>query len=528
MTPIAQARAKNPFLEAAADPHLRVEPCSIVIFGASGDLTKRKLLPAIYNLALDGLLPSPVAITGVARRPLTHDDFRAQMKDAVSQFSRRTPIDERRWNELAANFFYVPADFSDAAAYTRLETELATIERERGIPQNRLFYLAVPPDQCRTVVERLGKAGFFSGRRASDSRDGERPRSGWSRVIVEKPFGTDLASARALNVAMRAVLREDQLFRIDHYLGKETVQNLLVFRFSNGIFEPIWNRRYVDHVQITVAETVGVESRAAYFDEAGIVRDIIQNHVLQLLSLVAMEPPVAFDADAVRDEKVKVLRALRPIPADDVPRETSRAQYGAGAIGGHPVPAYLEEKGVDPHSATETFAAMRCFVDNWRWSGIPFYLRAGKRLARRATEIAIQFRSPPHLLFRGKMASRLEPNVLAIRIQPDEGISLRFTSKVPGPVAAMQPVRMDFLYGTSFGVEPPEAYERLLLDAIVGDSTLFTRSDEVETAWEFATPILDAWRSLGREDLDAYAAGSWGPPSAHELIGREGRSWRRI
>ncbi|MBL8696369.1 MAG: glucose-6-phosphate dehydrogenase [Planctomycetes bacterium] len=508
---------QNPFRESTSSGTHRAEPCTVVIFGASGDLTKRKLLPALYNLALDGLLPNPAAIVGVARRPVSHDDFRSQMREAMGQFSRRRLASAEVWDRVAAGLYYVPGEFSEQSAFVRLRESLEQIEKERGLPGNRLFYLAIPPEQIATVVKQLGAAGLVSRE--------SRP---WSRVIVEKPFGTDLASGQRLNAELGSVLREDQIYRIDHYLGKETVQNLLVFRFANGIFEPIWNQKYVDQVQITVAETVGVESRAGYFDKAGITRDIIQNHVLQLLSLVAMEPPVALDADAVRDEKVKVLRALRPIRAESVASETARAQYGAGALSGKAVPAYTSEPGVPAASATETYAAIRCYVDNWRWSGVPFYLRAGKRLARRATEISIQFKSPPHSLFRGPASSRMEPNVLAVRIQPDEGISLRFTSKVPGPSPTLQPVRMDFLYGTSFGVEPPEAYERLLLDSMVGDSTLFTRSDEVEQAWRFVTPILEGWQQLGAHGVDSYPAGSWGPRSADDLIAHDGRSWRRL
>ncbi len=507
----------NPFRDQGRVSMQHGEPCSVVIFGASGDLTKRKLLPALYNLALDGFLPSPVSIVGVARRPIDSGEFRGKMKEAVSSFSRRRPVAEREWDALAEGISYCPVEFGDAAGYERLRTTLEELESQRGMPANRLFYLAIQPEQISTVVENLAAAGLVSP-----------TASPWSRVIVEKPFGVDLASARALNAELTRVLREDQIYRIDHYLGKETVQNLLVFRFANGIFEPIWNQKYVDHVQITVSETVGVETRADYFDKAGIARDIIQNHVLQLLTLVGMEPPVAFDANAVRDEKVKVLRALRPIRGDEVVDASARAQYTAGAIGGKPVPGYLEEKGVPKGSATETFAAIRCSIDNWRWSGVPFFLRSGKRLARRATEIAIQFKEPPHLLFRGSSGSRIDANVLTLRIQPDEGISLRFTSKVPGAAPALQPVRMDFLYGTSFGVEPPEAYERLLLDSILGDSTLFTRADEVEAAWTFMTPILQAWDELGAEGVDGYDAGGFGPRNADDLIGREGRSWRRV
>ncbi|MFN0206107.1 MAG: glucose-6-phosphate dehydrogenase [Planctomycetota bacterium] len=507
----------NPFREAGASAAHHVEACSVVIFGASGDLTKRKLIPALYNLAVDGFLANPTSIVGVARRALPDEQFRSTQRDGINQFSRRRPANETVWNDLASRMHYVEADFNNPDSYPKLRADLEAIDKKNNTPPNRLFYLAIPPEHIASVIYNLSQCGLL--------HDEASP---WSRVIVEKPFGIDLESARDLNRLLRQVIHEKQIYRIDHYLGKETVQNLLVFRFANGIFEPIWNQKYVDHVQITVAETVGVEGRAGYFDKAGVTRDIIQNHVLQLLSLVAMEPPVAFDADAVRDEKVKVLRALQPIRAEDVNDATARAQYASGTMAGRPAPGYLQEPGVPNVSTTESYAAIRCRVDNWRWSGVPFFIRAGKRLARRATEIAIQFKAPPHLLFRGPGLSKMEPNVLTLRIQPDEGISIKFTSKVPGPSPVMQPVRMDFLYGTSFGMEPPEAYERLLLDSIAGDSTLFTRSDEVEAAWSFITPILKGWDSLGSGGLDTYPAGSWGPRSADDLLAREGRAWRRV
>jgi glucose-6-phosphate 1-dehydrogenase len=507
----------NPFRDGSGVASSPADPCTVVIFGASGDLTKRKLVPALYNLAIDGFFVSPSSIVGVARRPLPDEEFRGLLLDGLNQFSRRRPVDEAMWARVGGNLHYVSADFTNPNDYKKLRADLEAIEKRNGTPPNRLFYLAIPPEHIADVVENLSKCGLI-----------RKEPSPWSRVIVEKPFGVDLRSARELNARLRAVAGEGQIYRIDHYLGKETVQNLLVFRFANGIFEPIWNQNYIDHVQITVAETVGVESRAGYFDKAGIVRDIIQNHVMQLLTLVAMEPPVALDADAVRDEKVKVLRALHPIRAEEVSDLAVRAQYSAGTIAGKPVPGYREEPGVAKDSTTETYAAFRCFVDNWRWSGVPFFLRAGKRLARRATEIAIQFKAPPHLLFKNPGAARPEPNVLTLRIQPDEGISIRFTSKVPGPKPIMQPVRMDFLYGTSFGIEPPEAYERLLLDAMTGDSTLFTRADEVEAAWAFTTPILEGWQALGAAGLDNYPSGALGPHSGDELLGREGRRWRRV
>lgn len=511
------AMESNPFRDAREQNGHKVDPCSVVIFGASGDLTKRKLIPALYNLALDGFLPGASSIIGVARRPVSDEDFRNQMRDGVYQFSRRRPSNSAAWDTLASHLHYVAADFTNPESYSKLRTDLEAIEKRNGTPPNRLYYLAIPPEYIATVISNLSKSGLLASEGTS-----------WSRVIVEKPFGINLESARQLNRELQQYATEKQIYRIDHYLGKETVQNLLVFRFANGIFEPIWNQKYVDHVQITVAETVGVEGRAGYFDKAGVTRDIIQNHVLQLLTLVAMEPPVAFDADAVRDEKTKVLRALRPIYKNEVQDFTARAQYDAGASGGKSVPGYLGEPGIPKESSTETYAAIRCSIDNWRWSGVPFYLRSGKRLARRATEIAIQFKAPPHLLFQSPGNTRMEPNVLTLRIQPDEGISIKFNSKIPGPALAMQPVRMDFLYGTSFGVEPPEAYERLLLDAAAGDSTLFTRADEVEVAWGFITPILEAWKELGSTGMDTYPAGSWGPRAADDLLARDGRAWRRV
>ncbi len=493
-------------------------PNTVVIFGASGDLTERKLVPALYNLSLERMLPAGFAIVGMARRDIPDDTFRQQMLEAVNTFSRNRPADPAIWDSFAEGMCYVQGNFTDAEAYKRLSDRLDEIDKARGTGGNRLFYLATPPRFFDDILRNLGEAGL--------TRQNVNGR-GWTRVIIEKPFGRDLATAHELNHKVHAVLDESQVYRIDHYLGKETVQNILVFRFANGIFEPLWDRRYVDHVQITVSESVGVEGRAGFYESAGVIRDIIQNHMLQVMTLVAMEPPVNFEANAVRDEKVKVLRAVRPIEPDEVDRFTVRGQYGPGSVNGKRVPGYREEEGVAPESTTETFAAFKFFVDNWRWAGVPFYLRSGKRMPRRVTEVAIQFKQPPLVLFGEEATSGLGPNVLALRIQPDEGISLRFGSKVPGPAAQVRSVTMDFRYGALFGGEPPEAYERLLLDCMVGDSTLFARADEVESAWKLITKIIEGWNNERPPAFPNYDAGTWGPDAAEEFMERDGRAWRR-
>jgi glucose-6-phosphate 1-dehydrogenase len=493
-------------------------PNTVVIFGASGDLTQRKLVPALYNLALERLLPAGFAIVGVARRDISNENFREQMLAGINQFSRNRPADPAIWDSFAKGICYHQGNFTDPEAYQRLADLLDEMDRAHGTGGNRLFYLATPPDYFDDILKHLGEAGL--------TRQNENGR-GWVRVVIEKPFGRDLDTAQDLNRKVHAVLDESQVYRIDHYLGKETVQNILVFRFANGIFEPLWDRRYVDHVQITVSESVGVEGRAGFYETAGVIRDIIQNHMLQVMTLVAMEPPVNFAANAVRDEKVKVLRAVRPIEPEEVGQFTVRGQYGPGSVNGKRAPGYREEPGVAPDSVTETFAAFKFYVDNWRWAGVPFYLRSGKRMPRRVTEVAIQFKQPPLVLFGEAATSGLGPNVLAIRIQPDEGISLRFGSKVPGPAAQVRSVTMDFRYGALFGGEPPEAYERLLLDCMVGDGTLFARSDEVESAWQLITKILAGWQAARPAGLTNYDAGTWGPPEADALIERDGRAWRR-
>jgi glucose-6-phosphate 1-dehydrogenase len=508
----------NPLREGLVEERIP-EPAAMVIFGASGDLTRRKLLPALYSLTRDRLLPARFAVLGFGRLPLTDEAFREEMRRGCEEFARRRPIDDALWAAFARNVFYQQGAYDDPAAFQRLKVRLEEIEHTLGLPGNRVFYLSTPPSTFAPVIRSLGQAEL-----APKPAPG-RP---FSRVIIEKPFGVDLETAQALNREVHDILDEQQIYRIDHYLGKETVQNLLVFRFANGIFEPLWNNRFVDHVQITGAETVGVEGRGGYFEQAGSLRDMVQNHLLQVLSLAAMEPPVAFEADAVRDEKLKVLKALRFIPEAEFDQQVVRAQYAAGSIGGQSVPGYRSEPDVGPRSTTETFVALKLFIDSWRWAGVPFYLRSGKRMPKRVTEIAIQFKEAPHLLF-GKRGETIRPNVLSIRIQPDEGIALNFGSKLPGPAMEIAPVSMEFRYGSSFGVEPPEAYERLLLDCLLGDGTLFTRADEVEASWRWVSRIHRRWAeqvAAGRATLDTYPAGSWGPEGAERMMAADGRAWR--
>ena len=491
------------------------DPSVLVLFGATGDLAHRKVIPAMYHLWRTNLLPHEFLVLAVGRRPYDDDAFVAEVRTSLEQFSRVLPIDEAAWREFSERIHYQRCDFADSAGFDVLATRLDDIDEEHGTRGNRLFYLATQPSQFADIVAQLGRVGL----------DHERHDGGWRRIVIEKPFGHDLDSAKKLNREVGKVFRESQVYRIDHYLGKETVRNLLVFRFGNGIFEPLWNRRYVDHLQITVAESIGIENRGAFYEETGASRDVLQNHLLQLVSLVAMEPPATFEADPLRDEKVKVLRAIAS-PAEN-PANVVRGQYGPGWVAATQVPGYRQEADVDTESETETYVAARLTIDDWRWSGVPFYVRTGKRLPKRSTEIAIQFREVPHRLFRDAAADP-DPNLLAIRIQPDEGIMLRFGAKVPGLGMAIRPVTMDFTYGSAFNVDSPDAYETLILDALQGDASLFTRADEVEEAWSIVDPIIDLWATGQAPEFPNYDAGTWGPSEADEMIARDGKRWRRI
>jgi glucose-6-phosphate 1-dehydrogenase len=499
------ASQENPLLEG-----LRLrrtpDPCALVIFGASGDLTKRKLFPALYSLACRRLLPEKFGIVGVARTEESDEQFREAMKAGVQEFGRDEFRDET-WDWLAERMRYVTTDFSDEEGQQRLVSALNDLDEQYGTGGNRVYYFAVPPSAIATLIKEIGE---------------HRSAEGWTRLIVEKPFGHDLASAQELNTELQEHFDEDEVFRIDHYLGKETVQNLLALRFANGIFEPIWNRQFVDHVQITVAESIGIEGRAAFYEQAGAIRDIFQNHLLQLVALTAMEPPIDFTAESVRNEKVKVLRAMHT-PG---PKHVVRGQYGPGFVEGEEVPGYRDEEGVARDSMTETFVSAKLFVDNWRWADTPFYVRAGKRLARRETTIAIEFKRAPHPPFEDSLSEELQPNVLNVHIQPDEGVSLEFAAKVPGQGLTLRTVHMDFLYGGAFRTGIPEAYERLILDCLLGDATLFTRSDEVEEQWSLVDTVVAAWQR-DRPAFPNYESGSWGPVGADELIRRDGRAWRR-
>ncbi len=505
--------AANPLREGLSSRPMP-EPCTVVIFGATGDLTHRKLVPALYNLAADGALPPALSVVGFARRDKSDEIFRAELKEAALKFSRQA-IQEELWSSFEQSIFYHRSEFDHAEGYDSLARRLAELDAARGTRGNRLFYLAAAPDQFPVILENLRRSGLNQG-----------ANGGWARVIVEKPFGTDLPSARVLNDLVDSAFPEKDTYRIDHYLGKETAQNIMVLRFANAIFEAMWNARYIDHVQITASEPLGVEGRAGYYEKSGALRDMLQNHLLQLLCLTAMEPPAGLDADAIRDEKVKVLRSLRPLTGDAVFRHVIRGQYGAGAINGKRVAAYRDEANVNPESETETYVALEVNVDNWRWAGVPFFVRVGKRLPKAATEIAVHFKSVPPVLFRAT-GEAVDDNVLVIRIQPDEGVSLRMSAKMPGSSLRIEPVKMDFHYGTSFGKATPEAYERLLLDAMSGDATLFARRDEVEEAWKFVDSIREAWQTRA-DDISFYSAGTWGPSEADELIKRHGATWRRL
>ena len=490
-----------------------VEPVTLVIFGGAGDLAHRKLLPALYNLHVDGLLPPRFAVVGVGRKDMTDDQYRDFAKDGTAQFSRR-PLDESAWLSFAPSLFFVNASLDDVTGFRVLGARLDTVEHERGLPGNRIFYLALPPSMFGPSVRQMAAAGFV---RPPDSGP-------FTRLIIEKPIGHDLESARAINDELAAAFAERQIYRIDHYLGKETVQNILVLRFANSIFEPLFNQKYIDHIQITVAETEGVGTRAGYYEHAGALRDMVQNHILQLLALVGMEAPRSLDADVVRDEKLDVIRSLRPIKGEAVDAQVVRGQYVAGGDG--ETRGYREAAGVDPASRTETFVALQVAIDNWRWAGVPIFLRTGKRLPKRASEISIHLKSVPAILFNTDPADPLEPNVLSIRIQPNEGFALTIESKVPGPHVQVERVKMDFEYGSTFNGSTPEAYERLLLDVMAGDPTLFMRRDAVEASWQWMTPILERWAEQPDAPVCTYPAGDWGPREAMQLIESTGRKWR--
>ncbi len=497
-------------------PGRLADPSTMVIFGGTGDLTKRKLIPALYNLSREGLLPEGFAVVGIGRTPLSTEEFRDKIDEDIKHFAT-IEIEAGRWKDLLSRLYYLSGDLQNPETYQHLGQLLAQIDKDHATRGNYFYYLATAPTFFGEVIRQLGAAGLAA-----------EGRGHWRRVIIEKPFGVDLESARALNHEISQVLQENQIYRIDHYLGKETVQNILVFRFSNGIFEPIWNRRYIDHVQITVSETVGVETRGGYYDQSGALRDMVPNHIFQLIMLTAMEPPISFEADAVRDEQAKILRAIPPLNPEDVLNRSVRGQYGEGVIEGERVPAYRTEPHVRPDSATETFVALRLSIDNWRWAEVPFYLRTGKRLPSRVTEVAIRFKHAPFILFRKTPVERLTQNELVIRIQPDEGISVRFGAKIPGPLVRLGAVKMNFAYTDYFGTTPTTGYERLLYDCMAGDATLFQRADMVEAGWSVVAPILDVWKALPPRNFPNYASGTWGPKESNDLLGRDGRHWRTI
>jgi glucose-6-phosphate 1-dehydrogenase len=497
------------------------EGATFIIFGASGDLTHRKLIPALYNLDCAGMLPPEFKVIGFAVTPMDDDSFRQAMRIGVQESKEANTFDAKVWDAFERNISYITADFLSPDGYVTLKERLDEIEKDPAAPGNRLFYLATPPSFYADIVERLGSHGVVS----PSCVQGEN----WSRIIIEKPFGHDLDSARELNNKIHKVFIEEQIYRIDHYLGKETVQNIMAFRFANSIIDPIWNRRYVDHVQITAAETLGVEHRGKYYEEAGCLRDMFQNHLLQLLSIVAMDPPVRYGGTSTRDRKADVMKSIVPINPEALVETAVRGQYGSGVLEGQYVPGYREEEGVNPKSNTETFVALKLFVDNWRWADVPFYLRSGKRLPHKVTEILIQFKRVPHLFFHLTPEDQMDPNILVIRIQPDEGIALRFGAKVPGPEMHIRQVQMNFSYADAFKVEPSTAYETLLLDAMEGDPTLFNRADAVETAWTVISPLLDIWGATKPfQPFPNYGAGTWGPAAADALLARDGRAWHNV
>lgn len=500
--------------QAAGDLGRMADRCIMVIFGASGDLTARKLLPALYNLGRNNLLPREFAILGFAKDELTEEEFRNKIRHEVRDYAG-APADHELCDWLADHAYYMVGDFKSAADFVKLKDRVVDLEARHHTQGNVFYYLATLPQFFPAIIHQLAEQQL--------TQESEHV---WRRVIIEKPFGSDLTSAKALNREIGEVLKERQIYRIDHYLGKETVQNILIFRFSNGIFEPVWNRRYIDHVQITVSESLGVERRGGYYEQAGCMRDMIPNHILQLVSLTAMEPPISFDANAVRDEQSKVLHAIQPIAPEDVLTRAVRGQYGPGTVGTENVPAYRSELFVSPQSSAETFVAFKLNIDNWRWADVPFYIRTGKRMPKRLTEIAIQFRRAPFRLFRDTSVEELTANTLVMRIQPDEGISLQFGAKIPGAHVRVGPVTMDFEYADYFGTEPSTGYERLLYDCMIGDATLFQRADMVEAGWNVVEPVLDVWKALPARAFPNYAAGTWGPKDADELMKRDGRAWR--
>src|SRR5271163_2658356 len=492
------------------------DPCVMVIFGAAGDLTARLLIPALYNLARADLLSKEFAVLGVARKQMSDEEFRKQILEDVKEYCGDC-INDATWESFSRRFYYFAGDFSDDQLYPKIKDRLAKIDQDHSTHQNFFFYMATAPSFFGPIVEKLAVTGLL-----------EQDNDHWRRVIIEKPFGHDLESAKALNQKLLKLVAENQIYRIDHYLGKETVQNIMAFRFANGIFEPIWNRRYIDHVQISVSETVGVEKRGGYYDNAGALRDMVPNHIMQLITLTAMEPPISFEANAVRDEQAKILHAIQPFSDEDVLSKTVRGQYGEGFMDGERVPAYRSEEGVPPDSRTETFVAMRLMIDNWRWAGVPFYLRTGKRLPGRHTHVVIQFRKAPFMLFRETQVENMMPNQLVLHIQPEEGISLRFAAKTPGPAMQLGEVNMDFAYADYFGLTPSTGYERLLHDCMIGDATLFQRADMVEAGWSIVNPVLDVWKALPPRNFPNYPSGTWGPKEAEDLMERDGRRWRNF
>lgn len=511
-----QTTERHPFLQGLSK-HRGAAPTVVVIFGASGDLTSRKLIPAIYNLGVDHLLPSDFFLVGYGRKEIPDEEYRVMCKESTASFSRR-PLLQESWDRLESRIHYQPGGYDDPEAFQRLSDRIDSLEKELGRELQILFYISTPPQVFAPILENLGNCGLAKRRLDSPL---------FSRVVIEKPFGKDLASARDLNQVILQNFEEKQVYRIDHYLGKETVQDLLVHRFANAIFEPIMNRQYVSCVQITVAESLGVGTRGGYYDQSGAMRDMIQNHTMQLLSLIAMEPPVSLDPEAIRDEKVKVLKAIQPLSLDKEDPDVIRARYASGLIDGKAVPGYLEEQGIPARSTTESYAALRLSINNWRWKGVPFYMRSGKRMARRVSEIAIQYKRPPGILFSGDERFDLAPNTMVLRIQPDEGSTLLLNAKVPGLETRTQPVKMHFHYETTFGSNTPEAYERLILDSMVGDNTLFIRGDETEASWKLVSPVIEHWQSCGDCGLESYAAGSWGPLASEKLLWKNGHEWRR-